>query len=634
MAERPTYLKSCCLWLAAMALTSIAAAQPYVSRLGRFQVDQKKGCAPLTINLTNLLAGDCTPGKPCVMDYEGNNNQQQNVFTYTYTKPGTYKLTVLYQSIGADDITITVDQNTPPNFEIYACAGAMATIKVTDNAYDQYVIDFNNDGTPEYILPFSNNILTPSHSYTPAGTYTTSVRGRRLGSADNCTPKTQPFTTMASLPIPKINTLTSVDAANVKLDFTISANVLYRLEIATNSSSSFQLYQTLYGVNTLNIANLKLDDNYYCFRLGAFDPCNNNSTYSNTICTNKLTVTAQSDVNQVVSQTSALGTVISFSILRNQNNYLTTPSTTLNDTDITCKLKYCYQVITNYNNGSKSTSLEKCVTSFSNKIPTAISDVGAVVSPGSVQLNWVQDPKFTPVNTQVLRSSNGGNLGFYQSTTGTTFTDDQYNEGGKYCYQINYQDKCDNFSPPGTVTCPTRLEGTLEPSNVITLKWSAYKGWQSGVKNYLVQKYSLSGSLIKSFTVTDTTLIDDQPDPQNQLVRYTIKPIPVTPNAPAALSNLIEFIKNANLYYPTAFTPNGDNLNDGFTVAGQFIARMNLKIFDRWGSLIFTTEKNEMWDGTTSGRPAPASSYVWKVEITDLAGRTYSKEGMVALIRK
>ena len=48
---------------------------------------------------------------------------------------------------------------------------------------------------------------------------------------------------------------------------------------------------------------------------------------------------------------------------------------------------------------------------------------------------------------------------------------------------------------------------------------------------------------------------------------------------------------------------------------------------------MFASEKNEPWDGTRDGKPMPASTYVWKVQITDQAGRTFFKEGMVALIR-
>ena len=115
------------------------AQSPYKSRLGRFQVDQKKGCAPFTVTITDanlITSGDCTPGKPCEMNFEGT-SQQQNVFTHIYTTPGTFKLSILYQSIGADDITIIVDQNIQPNFDIYSCASNKAQVKVNDNNYDQ-----------------------------------------------------------------------------------------------------------------------------------------------------------------------------------------------------------------------------------------------------------------------------------------------------------------------------------------------------------------------------------------------------------------------------------------------------------------------------------------------------------------
>ena len=101
----------------------------------------------------------------------------------------------------------------------------------------------------------------------------------------------------------------------------------------------------------------------------------------------------------------------------------------------------------------------------------------------------------------------------------------------------------------------------------------------------------------------------------------------------SSVSNLIEVIKNSNLYFPTAFTPNNDQLNDSFNVSGQYIAKMSLTILDRWGKVLYFVEKGEPWDGQSSGKTMPPSAYIWKVEITDLAGRTYSREGTVALIR-
>ena len=199
-----------------ICLTSLAQS-PYKSRLGRFQVDQTKGCAPFTVTIidTNLITtGDCTPGKPCEMNYEGK-GQQQNLFSYTYTTPGTFKLTVLYQSIGIDDIVIVVDQNVSPTFEIYSCANNRAQVRVKDNNYDQYLIDFTNDGIAEDILPFSNSILAGPHSYGSAGSKTITVRGRDLNSADNCSNSSQNFIAINVLPSTTINTLTAADESNI-----------------------------------------------------------------------------------------------------------------------------------------------------------------------------------------------------------------------------------------------------------------------------------------------------------------------------------------------------------------------------------------------------------------------------------
>ncbi|MBL7847137.1 MAG: gliding motility-associated C-terminal domain-containing protein [Cyclobacteriaceae bacterium] len=613
---------------------AVAAQPPYNSRIGRFQVDQKKGCASLTINLTNLLVGDCTGAKPCSMTFGDGSPAAQNQFVHTYTTPGTYTLSVLYQSIGADDIVITVDQNLQPNFEIYSCSGNRAAIKVIDNNYNQYVIDFDNNGTPEFTLPFSNNILTGSFTYAPPGTYTASVRGRDLNSADNCTAKTQSFTSVATLTAPTINKITSVDASNITMDFTTAVHVQYRLEVALNNSTTFQLYKTLYGVNTLAVSDLKLDDNFYCFRLGAFDPCTNSTLYSNIMCTNKLVVTPKSDT--VVVKSNTAGPVVSYSISRNSTPYVTVAASPFNDTDVVCKTSYCYQVTTNYGGGRTSVSLEKCATSFSNKVPTAIDNATASVAGNTATLTWTQDPKFVPTGYSIRRSSGAGSFLFYASASASPYTDNGYTTGSNLCYQVDYIDRCDNLSFPGTVICPIQLSGTLSSTNAISVIWTGYRGWKAGVKNYVLEKYSVQGSLIQSLSKapTDTTFLDNAPDPDNQYIRYVVRAVPNDPAMDISLSNEIIIIRNSNLFYPTAFTPdNGDNLNDGFIVQGQYIVKIRMSIFDRWGVLLFSTEKNEPWDGTSNGKLLPPSTYIWKVEITDKAGRTYSQEGTIALMR-
>jgi gliding motility-associated-like protein len=630
------------LSIAALSICLTTLAQsPYKSRLGRFQVDQKKGCAPFTVTITDtnlITSGDCTPGKPCEMNYEGK-GQQQNLFSYTYTTPGTFRLTVLYQSIGLDDITIVVDQNLSPSFEIYSCANNRAQVRVKDNNYDQYLIDFTNDGIAEYTLPFSNSILAGPHSYGSAGPKTITVRGRDLNSADNCSNSSQNFTAINVLPSTTITTLTAVDESNIKLDFSTQANIQYRSEIGVNSGSSFQLYQTVFGVNTLAVPNLKVDDNFYCFRLSSYDPCANTNVYSNTICSQNFDLTIKSAVNTLNWTTSTAG-ISSMTYTRKKNNAtdltLTRPGAaplSIDDTDAICKTDYCYSLSSNYSNGAKSISLPKCGTAFNTNTPPAITNVSSVVSDPGVELIWIFDPKITPAGFKVSRSILSGPSVLLNETSDKKFNDPAYETSFRFCYAINYSDNCGNISAAGTLVCPMRLYGALDNKNITYLDWSRYQGWNKGVKTYTVEKYGLGNMLIKKFDVgSDTLFVDDQPDPKNQFVSYKIVATSVEAGLTSSISNSLSFVKETHLISPTAFTPNGDKLNDTFTVTGDFIVKIELSIFDRWGALIFSTQKNEPWDGKRNGVTLAEGAYIWKADMVNLAGQSFNQSGTVMLI--
>jgi gliding motility-associated-like protein len=66
---------------------------------------------------------------------------------------------------------------------------------------------------------------------------------------------------------------------------------------------------------------------------------------------------------------------------------------------------------------------------------------------------------------------------------------------------------------------------------------------------------------------------------------------------------------------PNAFTPNGDELNDVFRPVLQCPAESySLKIFNRWGQMIFETdEPSEGWDGTDNGKFVEHGTYAWTI---------------------
>jgi len=75
------------------------------------------------------------------------------------------------------------------------------------------------------------------------------------------------------------------------------------------------------------------------------------------------------------------------------------------------------------------------------------------------------------------------------------------------------------------------------------------------------------------------------------------------------------------IYAPNAFSPNDDNVNDGFRIHGVGLDLNNfeLMIYDRWGELIFKSDKlDQEWDGTIKGTEnfAPNDVYIWKAFYT------------------
>lgn len=623
-------------------LVHTAAYSQYTSRLGRFRVDQVKGCAPFTVTITDtnlITTNNCTGTVPCAMTFEPAQtcaSPCQNVFTYTYTKPGTYTLSVLYQSIGPDDIQITVDENFTPTYEVYACSNNRVTLKVTDNHYDQYVIDFDNDGTPETIIPFSNNAVA-SHAYATPGTRNISVRGRDLNSADNCNNSVQAFTTRATLPSPQINALRVVDNTSLELDFTIQNQIQYRLEIAVNNASSFQVLRQVYQTNTVTVGNLLTDNNYYCFRLSAFDPCTNTNTYSTTVCSPDFDVQFVNGVNRLIWRAANTG-INSVQVVRNGANYTTIPGfpDNFDDFDYDCNEEYCYQITFNYASGARSTSSEKCGTGIYQVPFPAVDNIGAMVDNTGVDLDWTIDPTIKVEDISVLRAPRGNAPVLFQTTNNLSIRDDSYTSAQNLCYEVRYRDACNNISLPGVIACPMVLTGEINTINVVTINWTRYTGWANGVATYTVEKYNKNGGLISRTPVgTDTTFVDDQLDLGNQVVTYRIVATPVDAATLATSnSNSITFIKKVNLTFPTAFTPGNDALNETFSITGQYISRMTIHIFDRWGVLVFSSNNNEPWNGTKAGVLLPESTYIWRAQITDLAGQNISREGTLVLLRK
>jgi gliding motility-associated-like protein len=87
----------------------------------------------------------------------------------------------------------------------------------------------------------------------------------------------------------------------------------------------------------------------------------------------------------------------------------------------------------------------------------------------------------------------------------------------------------------------------------------------------------------------------------------------VTPNGCPGIDSVL-LRPPAHIYFPNAFTPDGDGINDLFGAVGHYIEDFELIIFDRWGNEVFSSkDMNVHWDGRVNGSgPAVNGVYVYK----------------------
>lgn len=94
-------------------------------------------------------------------------------------------------------------------------------------------------------------------------------------------------------------------------------------------------------------------------------------------------------------------------------------------------------------------------------------------------------------------------------------------------------------------------------------------------------------------------------------------------------------VDQGSLFVPSAFTPNGDGMNDFLKPFAVGYSKVNFfGVFNRWGERVFTSDNfTKGWDGRFKGKMAPMDNYYWLLKVTDKDGKEETRKGDVTLIR-
>lgn len=97
----------------------------------------------------------------------------------------------------------------------------------------------------------------------------------------------------------------------------------------------------------------------------------------------------------------------------------------------------------------------------------------------------------------------------------------------------------------------------------------------------------------------------------------------------------LEVKPERDFFIASAFSPNRDGLNDIWQIEVPAGNQVNLRIFNRWGILVFQGSGGLIsWDGSDlNGRQVPEGVYVYEMSGTNILGRRKQRQGSITLLR-
>ncbi len=115
--------------------------------------------------------------------------------------------------------------------------------------------------------------------------------------------------------------------------------------------------------------------------------------------------------------------------------------------------------------------------------------------------------------------------------------------------------------------------------------------------------------------------------------------ITVTPRINGCVGTPVTYIitvkaLNKDVFVPNVFSPNGDGKNEVLMVYGNYINKVEMRIFNQWGQQIaMINSRTQGWDGTHNGKPQPVGVYVYVLRAEMNDGRIVDLKGSITLIR-
>jgi gliding motility-associated-like protein len=612
-----------CTFRAIDVATGTPSAKLCVGRAVRFEYcanrDPGLTYTYLVNNGSGVLPNPCGPFLPATTTYTPTAAGFVTVTENTQATPNS-QATIYF-------ITFQVYDSPAPAFTLAACAPGSVQVTLPRAPYDSYTVQI---GTGAPVAAASGQVVTYP---VPTGATSVTVVGRYNDNSLCTNSATQPLVQLAPLGPLAIQRV-AITGNTTQLDVApLTAGYLYTVERADASNA----YLPVAGATQSSATSFAVPSAQPGrYRLHATDICGNSFPPSAPVPTLTLAATAAERRNELSWQ--LLDNPVSYELIRD-NTPLAVPlppsARTYSDTSVACGVQYTYRLTARYASG---------VSSVSNAVPVRAT---ATQPPATPRLFATFDLRnHVQLTATVARFSATGQLTYLSegrilaATTSRTFTDSsttRFVPGTGPCYQARFVDDCANRSADSAPFCPAVLAAEVADSrgSSVRLTWSGLRGAPTAdTLSYRLLVLDAGNAVLRSVSVSNrSTYLDLTPPDTQQQVRYRLEVRGGGLVGPS-YSNIATATRRLEIYVPTAFTPNGDGLNDVLEVKGRFLKTFRFVIVDRNGQEVFRgTNRSQTWDGRVRNEQPVPGAFVWRFEAVDDAGQTVVQHGTVTILK-
>lgn len=213
--------------------------------------------------------------------------------------------------------------------------------------------------------------------------------------------------------------------------------------------------------------------------------------------------------------------------------------------------------------------------------------------------------------------------------TGTSFQVQNFDSTQQYWVQARPADACPSLLIQAPITIKPALELDIRLADSIFRVYEPYfLAASSTNRPAATWQWTLNG---ESVSKIPNPRIDLPSEGTHQLLLQ----VSDSTGCQASASQVIRVRPVPAPYVPNAFSPNGDGINDLYSIQFEAVEQISWQVFDRWGKKVFlSTHQNGNWDGRgPSGEAVPEGVYSLLIKGKYLNGDLLERQASITLIR-